>query len=161
MPTTTKYVPVRSMWLTRVFLGLANRDERSCLTINFTTFNKNGPSRYRTKADNPVEQLCYFNEPGSDQVYNIFISKRINSGNFEKGIYFKIDRVQSKTDRETFNARKTLEKNDSDNERLSKRNRESTNDSTDRDGREIGSTKISKYLLPARESARPRFLSGR
>ena len=82
------------MWLTRVFLDLANRDERSCLTIDCTIINKNGPSRYRTKADNPVEQLFYFNEPGSDQVYNIFISKRINSGNFEKGIYFKIDPVR-------------------------------------------------------------------
>ena len=161
VPTATKYVSVRSMWLTRVFLDLANRDERSCLTVNFTTINKNGPSRYSTKADNPVEQLCYFNEPGSDQVYNIFISKRINSSNFEEGIYLIIDLVQSKTDRETFSARKTLEKNDSGNDRLSKRNRESTNDSAGRDGRKIGSTKISKYLLPARESARPRFLSGR
>ena len=98
------------MWLTRVFLDLANRDERSCLTIECTTINKNGPSRYRTKADNPDEQVCYFNEPNSDQAYNIFIRKRINPGNFEKGIYFKIDHVQSKTDRETFNARKTLEK---------------------------------------------------
>ena len=110
VPKTIKYVPVSSMWLTRVFLDLANRDERSCLTIECTTINKNGPSRYRTKADNPDEQVCYFNEPNSDQVYNIFIRKRINPGNFEKGIYFKIDHVQTKTDRETFNARKTLEK---------------------------------------------------
>ena len=110
MPTTTKYVPVRSMWLTRVFLDLPNRDEQSCLTINYTTINKNGPSRYRTTADKPDEQVCYFNEPNSDQVHNIFVSKQINSGHFEKGIYFKIDRVQSKTDRETFSARKTLQK---------------------------------------------------
>ena len=117
------------MWLTRVFLDLANRDERSCLTINCTTVNKNGPSRYRTKADNPVEQFCYFNEPGSNQVYNIFI---------------KIDHVQR---------RKTLEKNGSGNYRLLESNRESTNDSRDGDGRETGSTKIFKYLLHARESA--------
>ena len=149
VPTTTKYVPVRSMRLTRVFLDLASRDEQSCLTIDCTTINKNGPSRYRTKADNPVEQLFYFNEPGSDQVYDIFISKRINSGNFEKGIYVKIDRVLSETDIETFSTRKTLEKNGPGNDRLSKRNRESTNDSTDGEGQEIGSTKISKYLLPA------------
>ena len=67
-PTTTKYVPVRSMWLTRVFFELTNRDERSCLTIDCTTINKNGPSRYRTKADNPVEQLCYFNDNPVEQL---------------------------------------------------------------------------------------------
>ena len=38
------------------------------------------------KADNPEKQFCYFNEPRNDQVYNVFISKIIKSGNFEKGI---------------------------------------------------------------------------
>ena len=34
------------------------------------------------------------------------MSKRIKSGNFEKGIYFNIDQVQSKIDKETFSALK-------------------------------------------------------
>lgn len=61
---------------------------------------------------------------------------------------------------ETFSSKKTPEKNGSGNDRLPKRNRESTNDSTDIDERHIGSTKISKYLLPTQESVRSRFLSG-
>ena len=60
------------MWLTRVFLDLASQDEQSCLTIDCTNVNPNGPGLYRTKADNPEKQVCYFNETRSDQVYNIF-----------------------------------------------------------------------------------------
>ena len=86
------------MWLNRLFIDLANQDEKTCLSIDCSGNNKNGPGRYRTQTGNPEEQVCYFNEPRNDQVYNIFISKRIKSGNFEKGIYFKIDRVKSKTD---------------------------------------------------------------
>ena len=83
--------------------------------------NKNDPGRYRTQADNPEEQVCDFNEPRNDQVYNIFISERIKSKNFEKGIYFKIDRVKSKTDSETFSAKQKLEcRNDTSNVQLSK-----------------------------------------
>ena len=108
------------MWLTRIFFDLANQDERNYLTIDCSNVNKNGPGRYRTKTDNPDEQVCYFNEPRSDQLYNIFLSNRRKIGNFEKGIYFKIDCVQSKTDRETFTAKRTLEKNSTSNDRLLK-----------------------------------------
>ena len=70
------------MLLTRVFLDLASQDEESCLTIDCTNVNPNGPGLYRAKADNPEKQVCYFNETRSDQVYNIFISKRIKGENF-------------------------------------------------------------------------------
>ena len=53
VPTTTKYVPVHSIWINRFFIDLANRDERNCLTTDRSGINKNGPGRYRTKADNP------------------------------------------------------------------------------------------------------------
>lgn len=85
------------MWINRVFIDLANRDERNCLTIDCSGINKNSPGRTRAKADNLEKQVCYFNEPQNDQVYNVFLSERIKFGNFEKGIYFKIDRVKSKT----------------------------------------------------------------
>ena len=86
MPTTTRYVPVHSIWINRLFIDLASQDERNCLTIDCNGINKKGLVRYRIKADNPEKQFCYFNEPRNDQVYNVFISKIIKSGNFEKGI---------------------------------------------------------------------------
>ena len=97
------------MWLNRLFINLGNQDEKTCLTIDCSGNNKNGPGQYRNQANNPEKQVCYFNEPPNDQVYNIFISKRIKSGNFEKGIYFKIDCVKSKADSETFSAKQKLE----------------------------------------------------
>ena len=123
VPTTAKYVPVRSLWINRLFIDLANRDERNSLTIDCSGTNKNGPGSYRTKDDNPEKQICYFNEPQNDQVYNVFISKRIKFGNFEKGIYFKIDPVKSMTDSETVSAKKKLERNGSSNDRLLERDR--------------------------------------
>ena len=45
VPTTTKYVPMRSMWLNRVFLDLVNQDERNCLTIDCSGINRNRPGR--------------------------------------------------------------------------------------------------------------------
>ena len=78
------------MWLNRLFINLANQDEKTCLTIDCSGNNKNGPGRYRTQAGNPEKQVCYFIEPRNDQVYNIFISERIKSGNFEKGIIVKL-----------------------------------------------------------------------
>ena len=124
MPTTTKYVSVHSTWINRLFIDLANRDERNCLTTDCSGVNKNYPGRHRTKADNPEKQVCYFNETWNDQVYLVFISERIKSGNLEKGIYFKIDLVKSKTDSETFSAKQKLERNGSGNDQLSKQDRD-------------------------------------
>ena len=43
VPTTTKYVPVRSIWLNRFFINLENQDEKVCLMIDCSGNNKNGP----------------------------------------------------------------------------------------------------------------------
>ena len=86
-------------------------------------------------------------------------SHRIKTGNFEKGVFFKIDGVQSKTDKETFSSRRTLEKKGTSNDRLLKRDR-----SPDVFGGYIGSrenryaeTTEQLYRRP-RQSAKPRFL---
>ena len=69
-----KYVPARSLWLNRVFTDLANSHEKHCLTIDCGYKNKNGPGRYRSSADNPEKQVCYFNKPNDDVFYKHFIS---------------------------------------------------------------------------------------
>ena len=54
---------------------------------------------------------------------NIFISEQIKSGNFEKSIYFKTDCVKSKTDSETYSAKRKLEyRNGTRNVQFLKRN---------------------------------------
>ena len=104
-----KYVPARSLWLNRVFTDLANSHEKHCLTIDCGYINKNGPGRYRSLADNPEKQVCYFNKPNDDVFYNTFISERIKGEKFDDGIYFKIEKVRGKTDKENFDAKRTLE----------------------------------------------------
>ena len=46
---------------------------------------------------------------------NVFISKRIKADNFNKGIYFKIEKFRGKTEKENFDAKKTLEDGTSNN----------------------------------------------
>ena len=106
------------MWLQRVSTDLANTNKRHCLTIDCSGVNKNGPGRYRTQADNPDKQVCYFNKTRDDEFYNVFISERINSRSFDKGIYFQITRVRDNN--ETFDEEKTLEKDGATDFRLSK-----------------------------------------
>ena len=98
------------MWLNRAFSDLANTDERHCLTTDCSAVNKNGPGRYRTQADDPEKQACYFNKPCDVDLYNVFISNRIKAENFSNGIYFKIDRTKGED--ETFDAEKPLKQDD-------------------------------------------------
>ena len=54
------------MRLHGVFTDLANTNKRHCLKIDCSGVNKNGPGRYRTQADNPDRQVCYFNKTCDD-----------------------------------------------------------------------------------------------
>ena len=103
------YVPARSLWLNRVFTDFANSHEKHCLTIDHGYINKNRPGWYRSSADNTEKQVCYFNKPNDDIFYNTFISERIKGDKFDDGIYFKIENVRGKTDKENFDAKRTLE----------------------------------------------------
>ena len=150
------------MWLHRVFNDLANTNKRHCLTIDWSGVNKNGPGRYRTQADNPDKQVCYFNKTRDDEFYNVFISERINSGSFDKGIYFQITRVRDNNER--FDAGKTLEEDGATDDRLSKTEFDTELELVERgirkwEGKEISKSDESR-ISPSRKPARPRFLSG-
>ena len=47
------YIPIRLLWLTRLFTKLANSHEKNCLTIDCSYVKQNGPGRFRTQAENP------------------------------------------------------------------------------------------------------------
>ena len=94
--TTKKYVPDCLMWLNRVFTDLANTDKQYCLTTDCSGVNKNGPDRYKTQAEDPDKQVCYFNKPCDDGLYNVFISNTTTAEDFSNGNYFRIEQVQGK-----------------------------------------------------------------
>ena len=54
---TLKYIPKRELWINRFYFEIANRKDYSCLTIDC---GKSDPSKYRTEADNNVQQTCFF-----------------------------------------------------------------------------------------------------
>ena len=94
---TTRYIPRSLLWINRLFIKLANKGQKVCLTIDCSNTNRDGPSRFRSNADNPDKQVCYFNTPTDEQVYNEFIARRIKSKELKKEIQFEITDVKSKS----------------------------------------------------------------
>ena len=110
---TNKYIPQSSLWITRLFIELANKNDKVYLTLDCSNINKDGPGRFRTKADNPETQFCYFNTTNDKQVFNQFISKRINSGKSSNEHLFEIVEVVSKFNKNIkFNATNKLKELD-------------------------------------------------
>ena len=47
-----------------------------CLTIDTRDINEFGPIKFRTNADNSVEQNCYFNKNNTDSRFKCYVAKR-------------------------------------------------------------------------------------
>ena len=102
---TSKYIPQTSLWISRFFVELANRNDKVCLTLDCTNTNKDGPGRFRTEADNPDYRLCYFNSANYEQVYDKFVSEQIKSDSSQNNFHFKFIELKSKTNKDiSFNA---------------------------------------------------------
>ena len=110
---TSKYIPQSSLWISRLFIELANKNDKVCLTLDCSNINTDGPGRFRTKADNPETQFCYFNTTNDEQVFNQFISKCINSEKSTNEHLFEIVEVVSKFNKNIkFNATNKLKELD-------------------------------------------------
>ena len=96
---STKYIPRSLLWINRLFIELANKSQKVCLTLDCSNTNRDGPSRFRSDADNPDKQACYFNTPTDEQVYNEFIARRIKSKELKDEIQFEITDVKSKSNK--------------------------------------------------------------
>ena len=155
---TKKYVPARYIWLNRAFTNLANSHEKHCLTIDCGYINKNDPGRYMSSAENPEKQVCCFKKPNVDVFYDTFISDRIKGEDFADGIYFKIEKVRGKANKENFDAKRTLEDGLGDvgsRESFNNAKSEHVNAGTKRYG-----DSFEHLYKKHRKSARPKFLSG-
>ena len=150
------YIPVRSLWLTRLFTELANSHEKNCLTIDCGYVNQNGPGRFRTHAENPEKQVCYFAKPNEDKFYNTFLSRHIKGDDFQNKIYFQIERIRSRDGSQTFSAKKTLENGTGGVGRSELQSREQIGGGTKRP-----SEAAERFFRRERKSVRPRFLDER
>ena len=118
--------------------------------------NQNGPGRFRTQAENPEKQVCYFAKPAVDKFYNTFLSRRIKGEDYENKIYFQIERIRSTDGSQTFSAKKTLENGTSRAGCSDLQSREQTGRGTKR-----FSDTAEYFFRRDRKSARPQFLDER
>ena len=57
---TTKYIPVNSLWITKLFIQLANNEsDKTCLTIYCTGLNSNDPGRFRQPLQILIAKLVF------------------------------------------------------------------------------------------------------
>ena len=54
---TRKYIPQSALWISKLFIELANRDDRVCLILDNSVINKDGPGKFRTEGDKPDFKL--------------------------------------------------------------------------------------------------------
>ena len=122
---TSKYIPQASLWISRFFIELANRNDKVCLTLDCSNKNRDGPGRFRSEADNPDSQFCYFNSHNDEQVYTEFVSKRIKNSESENDFHFEIIEVKSKTNKNvSFNAANKLQELNKNNDAATSRSSE-------------------------------------
>ena len=71
------YVPTNQIWLNRLYFQISNSRDKICLTVDTRDTNDFGPGKFRTRADNGLEQHCYFNRSNTDSRFKCFLAKRV------------------------------------------------------------------------------------
>ena len=166
---TTRYIPRSLLWINRLFIELANKSQKVCLTLDCSNTNRDGPSRFRSDADNPDKQVCYFNTPTDEQVYNEFIARRIKSKELKNEIQFKITDVKSKTNKDVvFDISSKIEKlvseNDTSSSGLSETFKFGTGETFAGRGKRARRNKDNRNFISTGENnerAKPKYLLGR
>ena len=152
---TTKYIPVNSLWITKLFIQLANNEShKTCLTIDCTGLNSNGPGRFRTGSANSDSQTCFFNKADDETLFNVFVSKRIKKDVDPNKILFEIEGLKTEADNDIYSA--SLELENLQGNSLSNVRAPASNSRFDA---EDGNS--SRKFRNRRKSARPKFLSRR
>ena len=85
---TINYISARDLWINRFYISLSNESKSSCLS---TDCRKSGPAKYRTNADNNLEQFCYYGQNKKDRLLSKFLDKGVEQNN--NSLAFQIDSV--------------------------------------------------------------------
>ena len=75
------YIPNQQIWLNRLYFQISNSKEKKCLTIDTREINELGPGKFRTDAQDALEQTCYFNRNKSNSHFTSYIAKRLSPEN--------------------------------------------------------------------------------
>ena len=88
------YLPNQQVWLNRLYFQISNSKEKKCLTIDTRDTNNLGPGKFRTFAENNIEQTCYFNRNKSDSHFTSYQTNRDSQEN----LFFSIVKLNSDFD---------------------------------------------------------------
>ena len=66
---TLKCIPKRELWISRLYFENINKKDYLYLTIDCV---QSGPAKYRTQADNNIQQTCFFSQKKKDRLFNRF-----------------------------------------------------------------------------------------
>ena len=69
------YIPNQQVWLNRVYFQMSNSKEKKCLTTDTREINELGPGKFRTDAQNDLEQFYYFNRNKSDSHFMSYVAQ--------------------------------------------------------------------------------------
>ena len=99
------YLPNNQVWLNKLYFQISNSNEKKCLTIDTRDVNDLGPGKFRTSAENNLEQNCYFNRNNRDARFKSYVAKRvspdklvfsISDTNFDQNFGYKNLEINSK-----------------------------------------------------------------
>ena len=78
--------------INRLYYDISNSTQKQCLTIDTRDVNDLGPFKFRTRADNGTEQICYYNKNKKDTTFNSFLAVRKETSSVSE-IIFSIVKV--------------------------------------------------------------------
>ena len=71
------YLPNSQVWLNKLYFQISHSNVKKCLTIDIRDINDLGPGKFRTSAENSLEQNCYFNRSNTDARFKSYVAKRV------------------------------------------------------------------------------------
>ena len=87
-----RYVPTRNVWISKLYFDISTAKQKQCLTVDTRTINDLGPGKFRTQADNNIQQICYYSRNKSDTHSNSFLATRKQT--LQKGdIKFSVNKI--------------------------------------------------------------------
>ena len=129
------YIPNQQVWLNRVYFQMSNSKEKKFLTLDTREINELGPGKFRTDAQNDLEQFCYFNRNKSDSHFMSYVAQRVSQEN----LVFYIQKLNF--DFSLDNKSLEIDLNDSVYDGITKRQHQPTNKEYTENGTESTSTR--------------------
>ena len=59
-------ISTRNVWINKLYFEISNSREKQCLTGDTRDGNDLGLGKFRTQADNGMQQICYYNRNKTD-----------------------------------------------------------------------------------------------